>query len=426
MPFLPRPTRALTLLTAAGLLAAAVSHGDLSGMFSGGLQHPAIRYYSGAVTDPVYELNRKLQDGTVQLKFDGTEGYLRSLLNALNIPVESQLVVFSKTSLLARLITPSHPRTIYFNDSVVLTWIPGEPFVEFAAEDPTQGIVFYALEDKPSARPAISRHNADCLNCHHSLASVGVPGMLVRSVLTSENGTPLSYLGDTFPDHRSPFNERWGGWYITGARVPSGHRGNVRVTIDGTTKSAVMTKAPDLHSLEGRLDSPAYLTPYSDVVAMLVFEHQMHVMNLFTRVGWDARAYPGAGLREGPNELVDYLLFVDEWPLGSSRIEGNSGFAEKFAAQGPRDSQGRSLRQFDLKRRMMLYPCSYMIYSPAFDALPSDAKAAIYRRMWQILSGEEHSGKYASLSRADRQAVVEILRETKPGLPEYFHGDVGK
>jgi hypothetical protein len=422
MAFFSRPTHLLLLCPAVGLLAAAVSHGDLSGMFTGGLQHPAIRYYSGAVTDPVYQLNRKIQDGSAQLKFDRKEGYLRSLLDALNIPVESQLVVFSKTSLLARLITPSHPRTIYFNDSVVLTWIPGEPFVEFAAEDPKQGIVFYALDDKPSAKPTISRHNADCLNCHHSLASVGVPGMLVRSVLTSENGTPLSYLGDTFPDQRSPFTERWGGWYITGARVPSGHRGNVRVTIDSKSKSAVMTKAPDLRSLEGRLDSPAYLTPYSDVVAMMVFEHQMHMMNLFTRVGWDARANPGAGIRENANELVDYLLFVDEWPLGGNRIEGNSGFAEKFAVQGPRDSKGRSLRQLDLKRRMMLYPCSYMIYSPAFDALPAEAKTAIYRRMWQILSGEEHGGKYASLSIADRQAVVEILRETKPGLPDYFQG----
>ncbi len=425
------PQRALRIRRAAtlavGLLATfAVAHGDLGGIFSGGLQHRAIQYYSRPVKDPVYELNRKIQEGKVRLKFDGKQGYLRSLLEALNIPVESQLVVFSKTSLLAHLITPQHPRTIFFNDSVVLTWIPGEPFVELAAEDPQQGIIFYALDDKPADKPAITRHNGDCLVCHQSFATLGVPGVLVRSVLTAENGTPLSYLGDTFPDHRSPFTERWGGWYVTGKRVPPGHRGNVRVTIDSKSKSAVMTKAPELQSLEGRLDSASYPTSYSDVVALLVFEHQMHLMNLFTRAGWDVRtALDGAHsdsealLSDTARELTDYLLFVDEWPLGG-RIEGNSGFTEKFSGEGPRDSKGRSLREFDLEHRLMRYPCSYMIYSGAFDGLPAEARAAIYRRMWQILSGQVHDGKYAGLSLASRRAVVEILRDTKPGLPEYF------
>ena len=341
--------------------------------------------------------------------------------------VESQLVVFLKTSLLANLISPQHPRAIFFNDSVVLTWIPGEPFVEFAAEDPQQGIIFYTLDDKPADKPGLIRRTGNCLVCHQSLSSLGVPGMLVRSVLTSGNGMPLNNLGDTTPDHRSPFTERWGGWYVTGKHVPVGHRGNVTVTIDSKSKSAVMSKAPALQSLEGRLDSPAYLTPYSDVVALLVFEHQMHMMNLFTRVSWEVRAAsykahssPGAVLRDTADELVDYLLFVDEWPLGGSRIEGSSGFAEKFSAQGPRDRKGRSLRQLDLKRRLMVYPCSYMIYSAAFDGLPAETKAAIYKRMWQILSGEDHSGKYAGLALADREAVIEILRDTKPGLPDYF------
>jgi hypothetical protein len=409
------------ILTAVLLLTMAAAYADLGGMFSGGLQHPAIQYSSRPVADPVSELNRRLQEGKVQLKFEGAQGYLRSLLDALNIPLESQLVVFSRTSLLAHLISPQHPRTIFFNDSVVVTWIPGEPFVEAAAEDPQQGIIFYTLNEKSAAKPALTRHDGNCLVCHHSLSSLGVPGMLVRSVLTSANGTPLSYLGDAFPDHRSPFTERWGGWYVTGKHVPAGHRGNVRVTIEDGSKSAVMTRAPVLESLAGRLDSPAYPTLYSDVVALLVFEHQMHVMNLFTRAGWEVHANPAAPLSDVARELVDYLLFIDEWPLGS-RVEGSSGFAEKFADQGPRDSQGRSLRQFDLERRLMRYPCSYMIYSPAFEGLPQVLKAAIYQRMWQILSGQDRTGKYAGLSLADRRAVVEILRETKPDLPDYFAG----
>jgi hypothetical protein len=413
-------------LVSVGVLATlAVAFAELGGMFSGGLQHPAIQYYTRPVTDPVYQLNRQIQDGTVRLKFDGPQGYLRSLLAALHVPIESQLVVFSKTSLLARLISPQHPRTVFFNDSVVLTWIPGEPFVELAAEDPQQGIIFYTLDDKkPADKPAITRHNGNCLICHRSLASLGVPGMMVRSVLVSASGTPLSNSGNTFPDHRTPFAERWGGWYVTGKRVPAGHRGNMRVTV--VNKSTVMTGSANLESLQGLLDSPDYPTPYSDVVALLVFEHQLHMMNLLTRAGWEARvalyhahAQPTPLLRDLASELADYLLFVDEWPL-PARVEGNSGFTEKFSAEGPRDSQGRSLREFDLEHRLMRYPCSYMIYSAGFDGLPAELKAAIYKRMWQILSGQEHAPKYARLSPADRQAVIEILRDTKADLREYF------
>jgi hypothetical protein len=403
---------------AAALVIIAAALGDLGGMFEGGLQHPAVQYYTRSVTDPVYELNRRLQEGQVHLKFEGQQGYVGSLLEALGIPKESQLLVFSKTSLLARMINPKHPRSIFFNDSVSVTWIPGEPFVEIAAQDATQGTVFYALDNQAVEKPALTRHNNDCLNCHNTFASLGVPGMTVRSVLTGPDGTPLSYLGGTFPDGRTPIQERWGGWYVTGKHVPAGHRGNSRITIQNQSQSSVLTASANLESLQGMFDSQAYLTPYSDVVALLVFEHQMHMMNLFTRVGWDVRVAQHV-LPDQVEELVDYLLFVDEWPL-SGRVQGNSGFTEKFEAEGPRDSQGRSLRQFDLEHRLMRYPCSYMIYSAAFDGLPADAKAAIYKRMWLILSGQEHDARYAKLTPADRGAVVEILRDTKPESRTYF------
>jgi hypothetical protein len=179
-------------------------------------------------------------------------------------------------------------------------------------------------------------------------------------------------------------------------------------------------------------------------VALMVFNHQVQMINLLTRVGWEARfalyeeraassllvATPGIHrelttrlLRDGAKALVDYLLFVDEAPL-PGKIEGSSGFAEKFAARGPRDRQGRSLREFDLERRLMRYPCSYMIYSEAFDSLPSEARDAVYKRMWQILSGQESDARYARLSLVDRRAIVEILRETKPDIPSYFIASV--
>ena len=101
-------------------------------------------------------------------------------------------------------------------------------------------------------------------------------------------------------------------------------------------------------------------------------------------------------------------------------MRGTSGFAERFSALGPNDKQGRSLRQLDLSRRLMRYPCSYMIYSPAFQALPAQARDAVYRRLWKILSGGDAAPRYKALSRADRRAVTEILRETKQDLPDYF------
>ena len=177
----------------------------------------------------------------------------------------------------------------------------------------------------------------------------------------------------------------------------------------------------------------------AEIAALLVFSHQIHMTNLLTRAGWEARAVDPelhgsaapdreqtariAAMMGGiANEVVDYLLFIDEAPLPDA-IRGSSGFAERFSADGRSDGRGRSLHQLDLRRRLMKYPCSYLIYSPAFDALPPAIKNPIYRRMWQILSGQEHDPRYrAALSRADRQAIVEILRATKVDLPPFFLG----
>ncbi len=403
------------------LLAVAAAWAELSSGFNAALDHPAIQYDTRPANDPVAALNRNIQEGKVQLRFEGPSGYLRSVLDALRIPVESQLVVFSKTSLQAPIITPTNPRSLFFNDSVAAGWVRGEPFVELAAEDPRQGVIFYTLDQLPAAKPVFERQDR-CLQCHESFSSLGVPGTLLRSSFVARDGQPLRQLGDYLNDHRSPFKERWGGWYVTGQHVPTGHLGNTLVM---NPQIAPALQAPSLASLQGKFDTSPYLSPYSDIVALLVFDHQMHMINLLTRMGWDTRLALyrrediARSVRDDAKELVDYLLFIDEAPL-DGKIEGTSGFAGKFAASGPRDRKGRSLRDLDLDRRLMRYPCSYMIYSPAFDALPAEAKDAIYRRMWEILSGQEKAAKYAHLTSADRQAIVEILRDTKKDLPPYF------
>jgi|SRR5579871_996879 len=414
--------RLLILLLGLACLTAALAL-DFSAPLPADHDHPALAYDMLAEHNIISSLNTQLRDGQVHLAFEGPSGYLRSTLDALQVPVESQVVVFSKTSLQQHIINPTNPRTIFFNDSVAVGWVRGEPFVEIAAEDAQQGVVFYTLDQRAAGPPVFVRRDS-CLQCHEDYATLGVPGMLVRSVFPAPDGTARRPLGEFVSDHRSPFRERWGGWYVTGSSGGLRHLGNL--TFNNSESAGAIPKPVDLKSLAGKFETGDYLSPYSDIVALMVFNHQMRMINLFTRAGWEVRlaqyqklsANP-ALLHDAARELVDYLLYVDEAPL-SGRVESTSGFAEKFSAEGPRDSRGRSLRQFDLARRLMRYPCSYMIYSPAFDGLPPALKEAVYRRLWQILSGEEKGPKYARLSQSDRHAIVEILRGTKPGLPAYF------
>ena len=413
---------------ALGLLVAAVAgvYAQVSdGLFSALPSHPAIEYAMRPVNDPVAALNRKIQEGAVKLQLDGAKGSLQSVLGVLSVPIESQVVPFSKTSVQMARITPTNPRTIFFNDSVAVGWVRGG-FVELAAQDPEQGVIFYVLDPRLSEKPGFVRSDG-CLTCHLSNDALGVPGMLMRSVFPGPDGTALRQLGSHVTDHRSPREERWGGWYVTGVPGSIRHMGNAIVFDRENPESMIAERSLELESLREKFDTDAYLSPYSDIVALLVFEHQMHMMNLLTRVGWETRvALHDHGtidprlLQDMARELVDYLLFIDEEPLPGI-VTGTSGFAEQFAAQGPYDRKGRSLRQLDLHRRMMRYPCSYMIYTEAFDKLPAEARQAIYARMWDVLSGKEQTVKYARLSVSDRKVIVEILQETKKGLPDYFN-----
>ena len=410
-------------ISAGLMVSAAAVFGELADKLAPPPDHPAIEYFNYVKRpprDPVAELSRKIEEGTVRLGFAPDKGYLRSLLEALHVPVESQMAVFSKTSLQAERIEPANPRTIFFNDAVAVAWVRGG-FIELAAQDPEQGTIFYTLQQQFQEKPQFLRRD-DCLRCHISDDTLGVPGLLAHSRYTAPDGMPKLVLGGFATDHRSPLEERWGGWYVTGTTGAARHMGNA--TLTGDQPETVTGEAREVESLRGKFDTGAYLSPYSDVAALMVFNHQIGMTNLITRMGWEARAASagqrGKLLRDGAKELVDYMLFVDEARL-AARIQGTSGFAAKFAAQGPADSRGRSLHQLDLERRLMRYPCSYMIYTPAFDSLPAEARTAIYQRMWQVLSGEEKGAKYARLPLTDRQAIVEILRATKPGLPAYFH-----
>ncbi len=412
----------VTFVTFATFFVAAVV-GQRQDAFVASRNHPAIDYANGQTTDRVVDLNERIRDGNARFTFDDATGYLRSTLGALTVPVESQVALFSQNSSQGALINEQNPRTLFFNDSVAVGYVRGGDVIEVAAHDPRQGVIFYTLEQKAGDVPQFKRDD-NCLACHLSWTTLGVPGLFLISTLTVP-ADKNAYASGFASDHRTSFHERWGGWYVTGDLGSIHHVGNRPISTASTAES-VKPEATALASLDAKFDPVGYLSLQSDIVALMVLEHQAHMTNLITRLGWESRLATREGrghdlprVRQAAVDLVDYLLFVYEAPL-SGKVRGPSGFSEKFAALGPFDRQGRSLRQLNLESRLMRYPCSYMIYSDAFDALPEPAKALVYDRLWQVLSGRDKDRRFASLSTTDRQAIIEILGETKNDLPDYF------
>ena len=188
----------------------------------------------------------------------------------------------------------------------------------------------------------------------------------------------------------------------------------------------------NLSSLSSKIDPSKYLTSTSDIVALMTIEHQTHMTNLINGLGRQFRQTADKGTLEKSknsldraiNEIVDYMFFVDEAPL-QDPVQGVSSFTRTFPQRGPRDRHGRSLRDFDLKRRLFRYPLSYMIYSEIFDAMPAPARDRVYQRLFDVLSGKDQSPKFAHISDADRSAILEIVRDTKAGVPDYWSSSDG-
>jgi len=389
--------------------------------------HPSIQYLQTIPDDSVSRLARQLESGTNTLAFrrDGT-GYLASVLEQLRVNIDSQGLVFSKTSLQAAKISPRTPRAIYFNDEVAVGFVPGGEVLEIAAHDARQGVSFYTLDNQSRAHQPVLTRRETCLRCHNGPATGGVPGMFVSSVFPSPSGTP-GQAGAIVTDHRTPFGDRWGGWYVNGRHGESRHRGNAVAPNPAQPDVLASLGAENLRTLAGRVDMKGYLSPVSDIVALLAFEHQTQMTNLITRLGWEARiasADPATAeltpaLLSRIDALVAYMLFVDEPPL-TDPVEGMSSFTRTFAERGPRDRQGRSLRDFDLRTRLFRYPLSYMVYDTAFDALPGPVRNQVYRRLFDVLTLRDDRPTFAGLTRADRRAILEILKATKSSLPEYW------
>jgi hypothetical protein len=416
-----------------------------------------IDYRSEELSDPVALLEKQIEAGKVSLRYDTDQGYLRAVLRLLKVPEDSQTLVFSKTSFQYPKITPQHPRALYYNDDVYVGKVHDGNAIEIVSFDPRQGAIFYLLDERKVDKPVFQRAELDCTQCHIAAGTRGIPGVLLRSVFPTSTGTLTPRSPSYITDQESPLKQRWGGWYVTGALAKASMANSVAADQSAapiampvsTTAPAAGSPAPQLTEFGDKpFDPAAYLAPGSDQVALLVLTHQAQMHNLITLTNYQTRlalyalaktngtadkppvaapaleSLPEATRRQiqkPADQLVRFLLFANETPLGgldARQVIKQSAFAREFVARGVRDSKGRSLRDFDLHDRIFKYPCSYLIYNVAFDTLPEPAKGYVYHRLLQVLSGQDQSPDFAGLSPQDREAILSILLETKPGLPD--------
>ncbi len=376
-----------------------------------------------SATDAVSRLVGKLEGGKAVLTFDRDAGYLLSLLRALEIPRSSQLLVYSKTSLQRYHISTTHPRAVYWNEDTYVAWIPSAPMIEVMSVDPQLGAVFYTLAQSNVPNPRLVREDR-CLECHVASQTLGVPGVLVRSFATSADGEVDLLSGGITVSHRTPLTERWGGWYVSGEAPGTLARGGGPATSAIRAMLPASPADPNLAGMPGQPDLSVYPEAGSDIVSLLVLDHQSHLENLLIRLRYESAASlrthgdvrDVAGLIE---RVLQDVLFVGEAPLVCS-LEGAGEFQTWFESEGPRDGQGRSLRQFDLKSRLFRYPCSYMVYSPLFTTLPRETHLHFYKRLHDVLTGVDSSPAYSGLSATDRRAILEILAATSKDLPAYW------
>ena len=394
-----------------------------------------ILYRDTAPTNPISKLQNDLKSGKKVLDYNDTRGYLASLLKALDVPQDSQTLVFSKTSLQRERISADSPRALYFNDDVYIGYCQNGEVLEISVADPNLGTVFYTLDQERAEKPAFTRQTDACLLCHGGSQTQSVPGHLMRSVFADADGQPLLASGSFRSDHSSPFEERFGGWYVTGDTGDQYHLGNKIFTKRQSYKDVEWSRGMNLKTLDRLIDTSPYLQNSSDVVALMVLTHQSEMHNRITRANFLTRQalhYEEAlnkGLGEPPGHrwpsttariksacepLLEYMLFSEELPL-KSEVKGTSTFARTFADRGPRDRKGRSLRELDLKTRLFKYPCSYLIESDSFKQLPKEASDYIQKRLVEILNDKDKSEKFKHLSESDRKNILEILSDTKAG-----------
>lgn len=423
-----------------GLLFGATACGYAQGQSD--YEQPPVSYSASTPQDALAQLQTRIASG--ELAFAGSDQrVLQTLLDALHVPVESQLLVFSRTSLQRGRIRPERPRALYFSESAYVGWVPGG-LIEVITIDPQLGPIFYSFEISSAAgKPPKIERDADCLRCHGGTFVRDIPGVFARSVFPDASGEPLLRHGTTLVEDETPFEQRWGGWYVTGYQGRQDHRGNARGSELGDQLVFENTKERP-EELSKFFDTSAYLRPRSDVVALLVFEHQLTMQNSLTRAGMmcrkmttyqhglqkafkepitDEPAYDSVKsvFASSVQDILDRLLFRDAAPLPQG-VTGHAAFQKSFTQDAPRSAEGHSLKDFELRDRIFANRCSYLIYSESFRALPETLKTRVLHRLQLVLRSRDPEDRYAYLSGDEKERIHEILSETHPDAKRQWNG----
>ena len=411
-----------------------------------------INYSETVSDDAATRLRDKVVSGAVELDRSSEKAFLRDVLAAFEIPEASQLLVFSKTSLQNSHISPERPRALYFSDEVYIGWVQGGE-IEIIAHDDRLGPTFYILktplnsfgtqqatsdsaESRVAGKPRFQlQREKQCLSCHAGSRTRGIPGFIARSVYPDARGFPLLQAGSFTTSFDSPIQQRWGGWYVTGEHGEQRHMGNSIATEDENGQVRLdLELGANLKTLEGRFNVSPYLRPTSDIVALLVLEHQLHLHNVFTtarhqtlRAEYRSQSMnrlleiEKGELSESNARVVDHqaekvvdaLLFKDVASLGEDGVDGDSEFQAAFLRHAKPNRDGRSLRDFQLLNRLFKYRCSYMIYSRDFATLPPRVKTLVLSKLEAGLMEERPDGRYEYIGASERRKILSILRETK-------------
>jgi hypothetical protein len=386
---------------------------------------PPIRYSDSKADDPLSRLAADLASGVKKVEGETPLERLKFVLKELEVPEESQMLVFSKTSHQNSLIHPKNPRALYFSEEAYVGYVPGGA-IEAVVIDPNLGPIFYLIESGGPLGLKIERDLSNCMSCHGTARTENVPGLQVRSVYPNADGHPLLSMGTSHVTHETPLAERWGGYYVTG-RSSLPHLGNRTYEEDGPDDA----RPSDLVDLRDKIDVSKYPRATSDIVALMVLEHQCRMHNLLTaaslqyqRARFLGRALdPSADPDEGSagrvadgmaERIVACLLFKDEVDPGDG-IEGGESFQKAFTARFPRTKAGDSLADFQLYDRMFKNRCSYMIYSRSFRDLPPRVRRPVLDRLKSVLAGDDAAFDW--LKGSERKRITAILAETLPDWP---------
>lgn len=401
-------------------------------------EQPPINYSKSQPHDAISRLEKQLASG--KIKFSGEDKQIvHTLLHELQVPEQSQIVVFSKTSFQRKRIEPSHPRALYFSDSCYVGWVPGG-LVEVATIDPQLGPVFYSFdphEPVVKGTPPFTR-DGDCLTCHATSGVNNMPGLFARSVFPDDTGEPLLRHGSELVDYRTPFDHRWGGWYVTGQHGTATHRGNVFAHEKGDELVVDFTKGANITNLSSFFDTNNYLRGSSDIVALMVFEHQLAMQDAIIQAGFRCRRMMDYqqklqhDLKEtvtdeptydsvksvfasSARDVADCLLFKDEATLPDG-IKGSPDFQHAFQANAKTVKGVGSLKDISLDGHLFKNRCSYLIYSESFLALPKLLKDRVYDLLGKALKSKTPDERYSYLTDDERKRIVTILRATHPDL----------